>query len=307
MPELPEVETVRRGLEPVMVGQTIVRLELRRANLRFPFPDFFADNITLSKINALERRAKYLLMSVHNHHQNKEYCVIMHLGMSGRFRVEHAEDVLLETAFHHPQPIFGKHDHVIFHLSNGARIIYNDTRRFGFMDCVTSNAREANVHIKHLGIEPLSNVMNAHTLARLCVGRSTSLKAALLDQRLIAGLGNIYVCEALFRAQLSPTDPASMLADAQGEPTSAAIKLAPIIIDVLNEALAAGGSTLRDFSHADGDMGYFQHAFKVYDREEQQCVAPQCKGVIARFTQNGRSTYYCPSCQQSAYSKPKSE
>lgn len=300
MPELPEVETVRRGLAPAMVGQTIARVELRRANLRFDFPPHFAQMLKGSTIIAMERRAKYLLMSVQNADQN--YCVIMHLGMSGRFRIEHPQadthEVQLDKNFHHPQPVYDKHDHVIFHMHNDTRIIYNDTRRFGFMDCAAACDIQTNAHIKHLGVEPLSNAMNAHMLARIYEKRSTSLKAALLDQRLIAGLGNIYVCEALFRAGLNPCDPASILADALGEPTDKAMILAPVIVDVLNEAIAAGGSTLRDFSHSNGDMGYFQHAFKVYDREGQKCLAPQCDAKIERFTQNGRSTYFCPSCQK---------
>jgi formamidopyrimidine-DNA glycosylase len=297
MPELPEVETVKMGLAPVMVGAVIKKVVLNRANLRFPFDPDFAARLKGGTITALTRRAKYIVVQVEQ--PNREEALIMHLGMSGRFRIEHpSNSTPVEDAFFHRPTPHEKHDHVVFHLSNGAQIIYNDARRFGFMDVVEAPLLASNKHLKNLGLEPLSNDMNAHALATCFKGVKAPLKAALLDQKHIAGLGNIYVCESLFRARLHPQSPASILADASGEPTPAASRLAPIIVKVLQEAVAAGGSTLRDFAHTDGSMGYFQHAFKVYDREGEPCVAPSCSGVVERITQSGRSTYFCASCQR---------
>jgi formamidopyrimidine-DNA glycosylase len=297
MPELPEVETVRMGLAPVMVGARFEKIILNRNNLRFSFDSKFQKRLEGGTITALTRRAKYII--VHVAHPQREEALIMHLGMSGRFRIEHPSHITpLDEAFFHQPTAYEKHDHVVFHLSKGAQVIYNDARRFGFMDVVEATRISENKHLKNLGLEPLSNDMNAHALATCFKGVKAPLKAALLDQKHIAGLGNIYVCEALFRAKLHPQAPASLLADPAGQPTPAAMRLAPIIVQVLQEAVAAGGSTLRDFAHADGSMGYFQHAFQVYDREGKPCMAPSCLGVVERFTQSGRSTYFCPKCQR---------
>jgi formamidopyrimidine-DNA glycosylase len=293
MPELPEVETVRRGLEPVMTGVQIARLELNRPNLRFAFPDRFVERVEGKRITSLTRRAKYLVASL-----SSDETLIMHLGMSGRFLIvppdqpEHVPGEFQQQVNRLPA-----HDHVVFHLESGTRVIYNDARRFGFMDLVPTANLATSKHIKGLGLEPLGNELSGSVLARLFAGKATPLKAALLDQRLIAGLGNIYVCEALFRAGLHPEQAAGSLAKDNGEPTAKAELLAGIIRDVLNEAVVAGGSTLRDFAHADGSLGYFQHRFRVYDRKGEVCLAPNCTATIERIIQSGRSTFYCASCQ----------
>lgn len=293
MPELPEVETVRRGLEPAMTGAVITRTELRRANLRFAFPERFGERLAGRRILSLGRRAKYLLVEL-----DDGQTLVMHLGMSGRFIVEHADGRTREPGeFQNAVTRHLQHDHVVFHLGNGARITYNDVRRFGFMDLVPSAGLAASVHFRDMGIEPLGNELSGDLLARLFADRKTPLKAVLLDQRLVAGLGNIYVCEALFRAGLDPQAPAGSIATALGRPREAAHRLAVIIRDVLTEAVAAGGSTLNDFAHTDGSLGYFQHRFKVYDREGEPCVTPSCGAVVGRIVQSGRSTFFCPGCQ----------
>jgi formamidopyrimidine-DNA glycosylase len=301
MPELPEVETVRRGLAPVMEGAMIACVDLRRNTLRYPFPENFKQRLEGASIRIVSRRAKYILVFAKQPDSLKEEVLILHLGMSGRFKIIPSQNgnaaTDFDAAFHHSQATYDIHDHVIFHLSSGVRIVYNDARRFGFMDLVAADDYENSPYLKRLGLEPLSNAMNADALAKLFYKRKTSLKAALLDQRFIAGLGNIYVCEALFRAHLHPNDPASILANEHSLPTSAAERLAPVIVDVLKEAVEAGGSTLRDFAHTDGAMGYFQHAFQVYDREGKPCVRDGCQSHIKRMTQNGRSTYFCALCQ----------
>ncbi|QFU17962.1 bifunctional DNA-formamidopyrimidine glycosylase/DNA-(apurinic or apyrimidinic site) lyase [Microvirga thermotolerans] len=292
MPELPEVETVRRGLEPAMVGARFTRVIQRRPDLRFPFPERFAERLEGREVTALGRRAKYLLADL-----SSGEVLVMHLGMSGRFLVTQEGRSVRPGEFHHEHGAAGAHDHVVFSLSNGATVTYNDARRFGFMDLVPRAGIETCRHFRDMGIEPLGNALSGETVARLFAGRRTPLKAALLDQRLIAGLGNIYVCEALFRAGLHPEAPAGSLAAAGGGPTAKAHRLAEAIRDVLNEAVAAGGSTLRDHARVDGTLGYFQHAFRVYDREGEPCTAPGCTGRIARLVQGGRSTFLCPSCQ----------
>jgi formamidopyrimidine-DNA glycosylase len=292
MPELPEVETVRRGLEPAMRGARIERVELRRNDIRFPFPPRFRERLTARKVLSLARRAKYLLFEL-----DSGETLIAHLGMSGSFRIDAAKSKI-PGAFHHERSKDPKHDHVVLDLDNGNIITYNDPRRFGFMDLVRSDALNAHPRLSGLGDEPLALEFDAARLAKLFGGSRAPLKAALLDQRRIAGLGNIYVCEALFRARLDPKRPASVLANARGGPTRAAGALARAIHGVLEEAIEAGGSTLRDHRQTDGSLGYFQHTFSVYDREGRLCPRPGCGGTIARITQSGRSTFYCPVCQK---------
>ena len=294
MPELPEVETVRRGLEPALVGARIARAELRRPNLRFPFPEDFARRLRGRTVRALSRRAKYLVADL-----SSGEALIMHLGMSGRFLVERPDRAgsAPGTFYHGAGEGMRVHDHVVLHLGDGTRVTYNDVRRFGFMDLVPGESLAACRHFARMGIEPLGNALSGTTVAALFRGRRTPLKAALLDQRLIAGLGNIYVCEALFRARLDPAAPAGSLAGEGGAPTPAAERLAEAIRAVLVEAVEAGGSTLRDYAHPDGASGAFQHRFRVYDRAGEPCVAPGCAGTIVRTVQAGRSTFACPVCQ----------
>jgi formamidopyrimidine-DNA glycosylase len=218
--------------------------------------------------------------------------------MSGRFLVTQGGETHAPGEHHYEHGGNQVHDHVVFHLSNGATVAYNDARRFGFMDLVPRAEIETCRHFARMGIEPLGNELSGETIARLFANRRTPLKAALLDQRLIAGLGNIYVCEALFRAGLHPEAPAGTLVSPKGAPTAEAHRLAGVIRDVLNEAVEAGGSTLRDHARVDGTLGYFQHAFRVYDREGEPCVTPGCAGRVARLVQAGRSTFYCPRCQK---------
>jgi formamidopyrimidine-DNA glycosylase len=291
MPELPEVETVRRGLAPVMRGGRIDKVELRRADIRFPFPDAFAKRLIGRRIVELSRRAKYLLFKL-----DSGETLIAHLGMSGSFRVEKTA-VSTPGKFHHDRSKDPKHDHVVFVLDNGWIVTYNDPRRFGFMDLGSTGALDQHPRMRDLGAEPLAPEFDAYALAKLFAGARTSLKAGLLDQKRIAGLGNIYVSEALFRAGLSPSKPASVLANARGGPTKAATAVAKAIRDVLEEAVEAGGSTLRDHRQANGELGYFQHVFKVYDREGLPCIRNSCRGIVARITQSGRSTFYCSKCQ----------
>ncbi|KRE21382.1 5-hydroxymethyluracil DNA glycosylase [Bosea sp. Root483D1] len=296
MPELPEVETVRRGLEPAMLGERFAKVEQNRPNLRFPLPERFAERLTDRRIEALSRRAKYLIADL-----DDGQALVMHLGMSGRFIVEAPGTKPTEPGAYYNE--IGRHlihDHVVFHLGSGARVTYNDVRRFGFMDLLPRTELETCRHFAGMGIEPLGNELSGELLAKLFSGKIAPLKAALLDQRLIAGLGNIYVCEALFRAGLHPEAAAGSLATPTGKPREKAHLLAQIIRDVLEEAIAAGGSTLRDFAHADGSLGYFQHRFKVYDREGDPCVTPGCGHPVKRLVQSGRSTFYCESCQKRA-------
>jgi formamidopyrimidine-DNA glycosylase len=292
MPELPEVETVRRGLTPAMLGARIDKVELRRADIRFPFPPAFAKRLTGQRIVDVKRRAKYLLFQL-----DGGDTLIAHLGMSGSFRMEKTE-VSTPGKFHHERSKDPKHDHVVLVLDNGWVVTYNDPRRFGFMDLAPTEALEQHVRMRGLGAEPLAPEFDAARLAALFASSRVALKSALLDQKRIAGLGNIYVCEALFRARLAPSRPASVLADARSAPTKAATAISQAIRTVLEEAVEAGGSTLRDHRQANGELGYFQHVFKVYDREGLPCVRERCRGVIARITQAGRSTFYCPKCQR---------
>jgi formamidopyrimidine-DNA glycosylase len=292
MPELPEVETVLRGLAPVMLGARIDKVVLRRADIRFPFPASFARRLTGRRIVDMSRRAKYLLFRL-----DSDETLIAHLGMSGSFRIEKTA-VSTPGSFLHERSKDPKHDHVVMVLDNGYVVTYNDPRRFGFMDLAPTGALAEHPRLSGLGAEPLAPDFDAHCLAKLFAGARTSPKAALLDQKRIAGLGNIYACEALFRARLAPTRQARILADARGAPTRAAAAIAEAIRNVLEEAIEAGGSTLRDHRQANGDLGYFQHVFKVYDREGQPCVRERCRGIIARTVHSGRSTFYCPVCQK---------
>jgi formamidopyrimidine-DNA glycosylase len=289
MPELPEVETVRQGLAPAMEGTVIDRLEQRRPDLRFPFPERFAERLTGRRIEGLGRRAKYLLADL-----DDGDVLIMHLGMSGSFRIEEGPEAAPETPgeFHHPRGKALAHDHVVFHLSNGKRVIYNDPRRFGFMDLTPRAGIETARHLAGLGIEPVGNAFDGKVLHALFGAKKAPLKAALLDQSLIAGLGNIYVCEALHMSGLSPERSAGSLT------AKSADRLAASIRDVLAAAIAAGGSSLRDHRQANGELGYFQHSFRVYDREGEPCPKLDCSGVIERKVQSGRSTFYCATCQK---------
>lgn len=289
MPELPEVETVRRGLAPALVGAAISRVDLRRADLRFPFPKGFSKRLAGRRIVDLRRRAKYLVADLDDGNS-----LVMHLGMSGSFRID--DDA--PGRFHHPRGKSAAHDHVVFHLENGRRVTFNDPRRFGYMLLVATKDLGAHKLLTGLGVEPLSDALDAAYLARAFAARKAPAKAALLDQRLVAGLGNIYVCEALHRAHISPLRAAGTLVAASGKPAPALARLPQAIKDVLEEALAAGGSSLRDHRQADGSLGYFQHSFRVYDREGAACPTPRCKGTIARVVQSGRSTFLCPRCQK---------
>ncbi len=297
MPELPEVETVRRGLEPVMQGARFDTVEARRGDLRWPLPKDFASRLEGQTVTGLGRRAKYLLADL-----SSGEVLLMHLGMSGSFRVAHAvshgRGERTPGKYYHERTQHLTHDHVVFHMSNGARIAFNDPRRFGSMKLVARAALEQEPLLRALGPEPLGNAFDAAMLARACAGKKTSLKAALSDQRVVAGLGNIYVCEALWRARLSPKRRASTIATRGGEPNERARTLVQGIRDVLNDAIAAGGSSLRDHRRTDGELGLFQHHFAVYDREGERCPRRGCGGTIRRIVQGGRSTFFCPVCQQ---------
>jgi formamidopyrimidine-DNA glycosylase len=293
MPELPEVETVRRGLEPAMEGARFAKVELRRGDLRWPFPKDFVARLESKIVTGLGRRAKYLLADL-----SSGDVLVMHLGMSGSFHVFEKERQTAPGAYYHERAKHAAHDHVVFHMSSGAIVTFNDPRRFGSMKIVPRAALDAEPLLRGLGPEPLGNEFDAAMLARACAGKQTSLKAALLDQRLVAGLGNIYVCEALHRARLSPKRKASTIADRKGAPNERAVDLVDAIKVVLNEAIKQGGSSLRDHKLTDGELGMFQHNFRVYDREGEKCRTPGCPGTVKRFVQNGRSTFYCPTCQK---------
>src|SRR5437660_5181263 len=293
MPELPEVETVRRGLAPVMEGARFVRVEQRRPDLRFPFPQNFNKRLEGQSVVGLGRRAKYLLADL-----TSGEVLLMHLGMSGSFRVVHGSDESGPGKFHHVRAKLIAHDHVWFHMSNGAIVTFNDPRRFGYMKLIRREVLDKDPMIAGLGPEPLGNAFGAAMLAAACAGKKTSLKAALLDQRVVAGLGNIYVCEALHRSHLSPRRSASTLADRKTAPTDHAKRLVNSIRAVLNDAIKAGGSSLRDHRQTNGELGYFQHHFRVYDREGEPCVTPGCRGKVKRIVQSGRSTFFCPVCQK---------
>ena len=293
MPELPEVETVRRGLAPVLVGSRVAALDARRPDLRFPLPERFGERLVGQNIVGLERRAKYLIAALSGGED-----LVMHLGMTGRFTIVH--DGLSETPGEYvhetgPDPM---HDHVVLRLSDGTQIIYNDPRRFGFMVMMPHAERSGHALFHDLGAEPLGDDLTAEYLALKAQGKKVNLKAFLMDQHVVAGLGNIYVSEALFQAGLSPNRPAASLANRRGAPTQKAAKLVVAIKDVLERAIDAGGSTLRDYRHADGNKGAFQERFAVYDRAGSICPRPQCGGEIRRAVHAGRATFYCRRCQR---------
>ena len=283
MPELPEVETVRRGLAPVLEGQRLALVTQARPDLRWPLPERFAERLTGRRIGRLGRRSKYLLVGL-----DGDETLIVHLGMSGRMLVE--GEMLGE--FVHGAGRLPAHDHVVFHVADGPRVVFNDARRFGAMDLWPTAALDDHRWLAPLGPEPLGNGFSADHLAMRFGGRRTPVKAALLDQRIVAGLGNIYVCESLFRAGIAPERLAGSLSPRRIE------KLAVAIRETLAEAIEAGGSSLRDFRHADGELGYFQHSFRVYGRAGEPCVTPGCTGTVARVVQSGRSSFHCPRCQR---------
>ena len=297
MPELPEVETVRRGLVPVLEGAVIERVEQRRPDLRFPFPADFAARLVGRRVTALGRRAKYLLADL-----DDGTVLVAHLGMSGSFRIEGEpgeED--MPGDFHRARSRDPLHDHVVFHIEKDGwrgRVTYNDPRRFGFMDLVPRGLVEAHPYFAALGVEPNGNAFDAAYLAARFKGKAAPLKAALLDQRVVAGLGNIYVCEALWRARLSPRRTAGSIVRADGTATARLRDLADAVRAVIGEAIEAGGSSLRDHMRTDGTLGYFQHSFRVYDREGKACLRPDCGGSVQRIVQSGRSTFFCNTCQR---------
>jgi len=293
MPELPEVETVRRGLEPAMEGARFAKVEVRRGDLRWPLPRDFARRLHGQTVTGLGRRAKYLLADL-----SSGDVLLMHLGMSGSFHVFQNAGGNKLGSYHHERKQHLTHDHVVFHMSSGSIVTFNDPRRFGSMKIVARARLDAEPLLARLGPEPLGNAFDAALLAQACRGKKTSLKAALSDQRVVAGLGNIYVCEALHRARLSPKRVAATIADRHGAPNERAEWLVDGIKAVLNEAIKDGGSSLRDHKLTDGELGMFQHHFRVYDREGEKCRTPGCRGIIKRMVQNGRSTFYCPVCQK---------
>ena len=293
MPELPEVETVRRGLEPAMEGARFAKVEVHRGDLRWPLQKDFAKRLQGKTVTGLGRRAKYLLVDL-----SSGDVLIMHLGMSGSFHVFRAAGGKALGRYYHERAQHAAHDHIVFHMSSGAIVTFNDPRRFGSMKIVPRQALDAEPLLRGLGPEPLGNEFDAAMLARACKGKKTSLKAALLDQRVVAGLGNIYVCEALHRALLSPKRMAATIVGRNGAPNERAERLVEGIKVVLDDAIKDGGSSLRDHKLTDGGLGMFQHRFRVYDREGEKCPTSGCQGTVKRIVQNGRSTFYCPVCQK---------
>jgi formamidopyrimidine-DNA glycosylase len=287
MPELPEVETVRRGLEPVLAGARLSRVVARRPDLRFPLPDRFAERLTGRRIERLTRRGKYLLAAL-----DQGETLVMHLGMTGRFEIAGAAKRGRPGAFALAAAPDPRHAHVVFETSRGASVTFYDARRFGYMGLAPSERLNDHPWFSGLGPEPLGEDFNADYLTAAFAGRTQPVKNALLDQRLVAGLGNIYACEALFRARISPSRPAASLSKDK------IAKLAAAVREVLEEAIEAGGSTLRDYASADGALGYFQHRFAVYGREGQPCQRPGCGGRVRRLVQSGRSTFACAKCQR---------
>lgn len=283
MPELPEVETVRRGLAPVMEGVQIARADVNRPDLRWPFPEGMADRLTGKTVLRLRRRSKYILADL-----DSGETLLIHLGMSGRMTISgHTVG-----GFHHPHPAAAKHDHVVFHMANDARITFNDARRFGAMDLMDTGGEDEFWLIRDLGPEPLGNVFDEDYLVARLKGRNTPIKSALLDQRIVSGLGNIYVCEVLFRAGIHPARKAGAISAKRVR------SLVPLIRDVLGEAIEAGGSSLKDYRQADGELGYFQHNFAVYDQAGNTCPTDGCQKEISRIVQSGRSSFFCPQCQR---------
>jgi formamidopyrimidine-DNA glycosylase len=286
MPELPEVETVRRGLAPVLEGACLARVEARRPDLRFAFPEGFVQRLTGARIERLDRRAKYLLARL-----DRDETLVMHLGMTGRFEITGGQVGVRPGDFALAPPPDPRHAHVVFETDAGATVTFYDPRRFGYMDLIATAGLDQHPWFEGLGPEPLGCTFDAGHLARAFAGRRQSVKATLLDQRIVAGLGNIYVCEALFRAGIGP----ERAAGGVGRRKLGA--LVKVIRAVLLEAIEAGGSTLRDYASADGALGYFQHRFSVYGREGEACLKPGCGGRIERIVLGGRSTFFCPRCQ----------
>lgn len=283
MPELPEVETVRAGLAPVIEGQAIVQADVNRLDLRWPFPDNMASRLTGATVKQLRRRSKYILADL-----STGETLLVHLGMSGRMLIS-GQTV---GGFHHAHPAPQKHDHVVLHMGNDVRITFNDARRFGAMDLMPTERDEDHWLIRDLGPEPLGNAFDDVYLIDRLKGKNSPIKTALLDQRIVSGLGNIYVCEVLFRAGIHPARKAAQIG------TKRVASLVPLIREVLQEAIAAGGSSLRDFKQTDGELGYFQHTFQVYGQEGNLCATPDCTKKITRIVQSGRSTFFCPQCQR---------
>lgn len=283
MPELPEVETVRRGLEPVMTDTVIENAQVNRPDLRWPLPVNMSERLTGQRVLGLRRRSKYILCDLEGGET-----LLIHLGMSGRMLISGAQ----VGAFAHPHPAPEKHDHVVLNMVGGARITFNDARRFGAMDLTATSEVDSHKWLADLGPEPLGNAFSEdHLVARL-KGRKMPIKSALLDQKIVAGLGNIYVCETLYRAGIHPARQAGAISERRVR------YMVPIIRQVLEEAIAAGGSSLRDFRQADGELGYFQHNFDVYGREGMTCKTQECQAEIRRIVQSGRSSFYCPTCQR---------
>lgn len=297
MPELPEVETVRRGLVDILEGARIVKAFAYRPDLRFPLPVQFSERLTGQTITALSRRAKYLLADL-----SDGSVLAMHLGMSGSLRIEAETGSVMPGVFHHPRFEARLHDHVRLEVETragaAAAVVFNDPRRFGSMTLLKRSEVGDHPLFRDLGIEPTGNALSGQTLAPFFAGRSAPLKAVLLDQRVIAGLGNIYVCEALWRARLSPRRAAGTLVRKSGQPTARLDGLAERIRETIADAIEAGGSSLRDYRKADGTLGLFQHRFAAYDREGQSCRHEDCHGLIRRIVQSGRSTFFCPVCQR---------
>ena len=289
MPELPEVETVMRGLTPVMAGARIERLEQRRSDLRFPFPDRLAERLKGRRVLALSRRAKYILF-----HLEADEVLVAHLGMTGRFTINRSTI----SAFTHAAGGDANHDHLVFHMSGGVVVTFNDARRFGYMDLLSEPELATHKFFAALGVEPLSDSFDARYLAAKAAGRKTTVKALLLDQHVIAGVGNIYASEALFRARLKPSRVAASLTNRSKRPNTRAEALVSAVREVLAEAIAAGGSSLRNYVQANGELGYFQKSHAVYDRAGQPCQRDGCNGTIKRCVQAGRATFFCPRCQR---------
>ncbi|WP_291842578.1 bifunctional DNA-formamidopyrimidine glycosylase/DNA-(apurinic or apyrimidinic site) lyase [Maricaulis sp.] len=287
MPELPEVETVRKGLVPALEGRRILAVELNRPDLRFPFPARFAERLTGSRVERIDRRAKYLLLRL-----DSGETMIGHLGMSGRFSIEAGGEAALPGDFVHAAPANPKHDHVVIHAEGGVTVRYNDPRRFGYMDLFATDAEASHKVLGALGPEPHGNEFSGPYLAAALAGRQTPVKSALLDQSIVAGLGNIYVCEALHRSGISPRRLAASISGVRAE------RLATAVRAVIVEAIEAGGSSLKDFAATDGALGYFQHRFRVYDRLGAPCPTEKCDGTIQRIVQSGRSTWFCSACQR---------
>ena len=282
MPELPEVETVCSGLNPVMKNQLILKAEVNRLDLRWPFPPLMAQRLTGTRVICLRRRSKYILLDL-----DSDETLLVHLGMSGRILISGIQ----VGNFQHENAVPKKHDHVDFYMQNGARVTYNDPRRFGVMDLAPTSKMSNHRLLASLGLEPLGNSFSEPYLITKLKGKTASIKSALLDQSIIAGLGNIYVCEVLFRANVSPRQKSGSLSKKRIS------QIVQVIRKVLTEAILAGGSSLKDYRQTNGELGYFQHSFCVYDRESLSCSDSSCSGIVKRIQQSGRSTFYCPKCQ----------